>query len=202
MKRLLLIILIIILFQETVFCLSFYQKKEAPLTLSTINWLKDDLTISFITSDKPESEIRSYLSGIRFLFEPQFGYIFQGSNLNTIDIKSIQAIPKFGFESNIFESWASLQLLLVPSSSIQLDEKSDIIKRNLLNYPNKTVTLNWGFGIGLSLFDGIFTFGYMNFQYDQRDFKSRDATLKSSGFMYVNFQLVSTIRSIIKRSKG
>lgn len=197
MKKFILIFLLLF-FSEKLLSKESFLKNDSCSFWSTIYWLQDDLTIPFYSVDTPENEIPNYASGIRFLFEPLTTYLIQGSNKNTIDNTSTLLIPKFAVEVNMLYSWLSAQICIIFPSSVKFESKSPITKDNSLFNPDNSVSVTWGYGIGLSWLNGIFTVGYLRLNYDTRDFQSIEK-LSHSSMVYISVQPIESAKIIIKR---
>ena len=169
--------------------------------LSSNAWLEDQLTIPFGVG----AEKRPILSGIRLLFEPQLSQVFQDNEENKVTAPDIGAIPKLGIETNLYGAWVSVQaILLLPGSTVQFDENSPIRLENLTKLESGKLKVESGYAFGLSLFDGTLGVGYSKLLFDHRGYRDADNSenLTSSDFIYVSFQPVSFVRSLIKRAKG
>lgn len=139
-------------------------------------------------------------AGLRLLFEPQFGTIFQ-TNTNRLDKSSIAAMPKFGLETNVWGGWVTLQTFVIfPIPSVSYDSQSPINNQGLL--VGKTVNVDFGVGWGLSFLDGIFAIGWATLHTDPRGYNttlpSYTKNLLVNPYIYFNIQTISAVRKILK----
>ena len=159
---------------------------------STDRWLQDQTTIKF-----PNGETRNYLSGVRLIFEPQWGTLIQNDK-NRIDEKFLMNMSKFGIETNIYQGWIALQINYIFPTHVEFDSQSDIVVNSYLKNSEKKADLDIGFSVGLSFFDGIIAVGAGWAFLDERDFIDSYNGSKSIDFVYINIQAVSTVKTLLK----
>jgi len=191
------------------------QEKEESIDFTTQNWLRDGLTVDFRRSQIFNVTKRNKLgtnyafAGIRLIFEPQFGNIFQRGS-NRLKQTTINAIPKFGLETNLIGGWLSIQGFAVfATGSISFDEQSTVVKQHLLLNPDgtssNTADIDYGYGLGISCLDGIFAIGWGNMIFDSRNYDKTNASYNDSflanGYIYFNIQAISAVRKVIKNKK-
>ena len=118
---------------------------------SSQNWCADDTTIAF-------DENRWGGSGLRFIFEPSFGTLFQTGE-NEFDETKFPNLSKFALETNVYEGWAAFQLGVVSPSTIKFDPISEAAD-HLADPMNKDVKVTGGVTLGASLIDGWISVGW------------------------------------------
>jgi|GEM_PF-4893347 hypothetical protein len=140
------------------------------------------------------------LAGLRLIFEPQFGTIFQ-TNTNRLDKNSVAVMPKFGLETNIWGGWITLQSFIIfPVPSVSYDSQSPILKQSVL--VGNTVNVDYGLGYGFSFLDGIFAIGLVTLHIDPRGFDTNSTAFKEgllqNQYYYFSIQTISAVRKILK----
>jgi len=200
MKRLVLLICIIFFSTTCSSLLSAQNEKQDSYRpakehgyFSSENWCHDQTTISFSESAKH----RAYLSGIRIIFEPQFGTLVQFGD-NKFKVDDLIDLPKIGFETNIYKGWMAFQFGVLYPSSIKYDEDSPIVKNQCLITGNDVVDVEIGGTIGLSFIDGIIACGIASVRLEERDFRDSYTGDFIKNFIYFNVQPAAVIRGLIK----
>lgn len=169
--------------------------KPRPPAFSSESWCEDQMTIVF--SEKTRK--RNFFSGIRIVFEPQISGIIQRGD--KIDAKSIQLAPKFGIETNLWRGIMSLQLGIIYANTIKFEESSGVVTGGYLKGNTNEVDMDYGFNVGLALFDGIFAIGYGKLYLDPNDFVDNYDGSTDKKFIFVTFQPISSIRAWVKRNE-
>ena len=156
---------------------------------SSQNWCADATTV-------PIDKDRCYLSGIRLIFEPNFGFLFQRGK-NEFDSTHFPNLSKIAFETNIHKGWAAVQLGLVAPSTIKFDPISPVIKeKSLIN--GDTVKVKGGITLGLSFLDGWISAGWGALSYNSSSYVDCYKGNYHDAFLFVNLQPVSLVKSTIK----
>lgn len=179
--------------------------KTESSVLATENWLKDATTIPFGNPEK-RIRLRNTFNGVRLLFEPQFGHVFQTVS-NRIEINDYNGLIKFGGETNLLKGYVSLQALIIFPTTVQLDTLSMIRNNQHIIDQTGRVSVDYGFALGFSFFDGIIAIGYGGLFFDKRDFiNMRDIPKTTfnyqSNFVYFAIQPVSAIKTVIQNIKS
>lgn len=195
----------------------FYLDKREKLwdihvDKKTIAWCNDPLTLTFSNKifklDDSGQRIlntrnkfwRNRINGVRFIFEPNFGPLLNQKD-NKITLESFASIPKIGLETNLHKSWLGLQGIIFYPGIIEFDEQSPI-KTSLRDQPEEdeltAVDVDFGWAIGLTLFDGVLVVGYGKLDYDDRDFLPNTInSFKKDAFFYINLQPIASVRKAI-----
>jgi len=163
---------------------------------SSENWCEDQTTIVF----SKNSLHKNYFSGLRLIFEPQFGVLFQNGD-NRFKGESIDDLPRFGVETNLYKAWISVQAGLLYPSTIEFEEKSPIVEKHELKYGGNIVGIDYGYSMGFSFLDGIIAIGYGYVKYDKRLFSSSYQGNFKGNFWYFNIQPATLVRSLVKNLK-
>jgi len=172
------------------------------ISMSTENWLKDATTITFYhPKDSQKKWKGNSFNGLRIIYEPQFGIIFQTVE-NRITVNNFDGFNKIGVETNLCKGYVSLQTLLIYPTTVTLDNKSPLVTNHNTIDSSGKVKVDYGFVIGFSFFDGILAIGFGGVFFDKRDFKNTlPNTSFQSNFWYMNFQPISAIKKAFKSSK-
>jgi hypothetical protein len=165
---------------------------------SSESWCEDDLTICL------EGRAgRGIFNGVRIVFEPQLGVLFQ-SGENRLENTSFRALERIGIETNLSGAAVAFQALLMYPSTVEFDAKSPI--RPWIKDTSGKVGVDYGIALGLSFLDGILAVGGGRLDYDQRDFAEKNAAGEPQPedalqdfFLYFNVQPIAAIRSAIKK---
>lgn len=160
-------------------------------------WCDDATTVCWTVD-------RSWLSGVRFVFEPQLGVLVQ-SGKNRFDSTNLKALEKIGLATTLWGKQVGLQLLFIYPSTVQFDAQSPVrVNKQLLDAEAGKVDVDWGLTFGLTLIDGVLSTGVGILRYDPRDFINVPANEKSiyrDTFFYLNIQVVEALKSAIKKSR-
>jgi len=173
------------------------QKSEPPRSIATFSsekWCEDQMTIAF--SEK--SKKRPHLSGIRLIFEPQLGVVIQPS-INKITVQNLQDIPKFALETNLWQGWISFQSGIIYPSTVSFEDNSDLVK--YIKDASGSVTVNFGYSIGITILDGIIALGYGSLQFDRGSYTNEYQGKLSTDFWYFNIQPTTLLRSLVKNTE-
>jgi hypothetical protein len=164
---------------------------------SSDTWCEDDLTVCF------GSRSRRAFSGVRIIFEPQLGVLFQ-SGENRLENTSFRALERIGVETNLSGAAISFQALLIYPSTVEFDAESPV--RTWIKDGTGKVGVDYGLAAGFSFLDGIVAIGGGMLDYDQRDFTERTeagdprpSDALHDYFIYFNIQPISALRSALKR---
>ena len=157
---------------------------------SSQHWSADQTTVTF---DKD----RVCVSGLRFIFEPNFGSLLQMGE-NEFDDKNFVNLSKFALETNLFKGWVALQFGVVSPSTIKFDPASPIVKQKSLVGSGDTVKVRGGLTVGFSFLDGWIVTGLGGLSYNKNNFVDCYKGNYHDGFIFLNLQPVSLIRSAIK----
>lgn len=123
--------------------------------------------------------------------------------------KSAQAITRYetegfgklniiGFETNLIGTVLGLQFSVITPGRVTLDGRSPLRLTNRLASPEGEISVESGLAGGLSILDGIVTFGYGRIRFDSREITNPVPAEKHSRYYYFNVQAISSIRSFIK----
>lgn len=171
---------------------------ERAERFSSRSWCSDDLTIC----SRSRADKRSF-SGVRIVFEPQLGVLFQ-SGENRLENTSFRALERIGLETNLRDAAVAVQALLIYPSTVEFDGKSPV--RAWIRDGTGKVGVDYGLVLGLSFLDGMLAIGGGRLDYDQRDFTERNEAGEpmpkdalQDFFVYFNIQPISALRSAIKR---
>ena len=115
-------------------------QKQASIT--STNWCKDSGTYCWAENSRT-------FSGIRFVAEPKFGYVFPGgASLNRIESEGLGKLTIFGFETNLVGTFASFQFALITPGTVKLDGKSPLRSSGRLVSPAGEISLDSGLAAG------------------------------------------------------
>ncbi len=145
---------------------------------STDNWCADLMTICI---KSPNASNPNLFTGVRFLAEARVSAYYDFGS-NGFDDKLANLTPSFGLETNIFKSYAGVQLVyfgpaetamysldeevLVPDATSVIPEAS-----TATSSPNTySVETNGSFAVGLSLLDSWISIGVMGTMIPKREF--------------------------------
>lgn len=103
---------------------------------------------------------------------------------------------KAGIELAVFQNIVSAQFVLLPPFTATFNASSNV----LLTNANNQVSVNWGFGTGLSLLDGVIAGGLGVLYYDPSGFV-KPGSSPGGSFFYVNWQPISSVRAIFAGTK-
>jgi hypothetical protein len=178
------------------------NKNVKTRSAQTEYWLQDLTTISFGGPETERNYFRNSFNGIRLLFEPQFGHVFQTVN-NRVEPNDYNSLVKFGFETNLFMGNVALQCLIIFPATVQMDNSSMIRANQHIIDPTGRVAVDYGLGVGLSFFNGILALGFAGIFFDERGFTnmndiSRQTFNYQTNFVYFAIQPVSGIKSVIQ----
>ena len=165
------------------------------ITAETSQWCADATTVCWSDTDTWGPK------GLRFIFEPQLGAIFQAGD-NKFENTNLESLEKLGVATSLYGKQLGLQLLLIYPSAVSFDEQSPVrVAGQLLDTENFEVDVEWGYTLGLTFLDGVISAGWGKLAYDRRDFLDPDAledTVFSDGFWYINFQAIEAVKNVIK----
>lgn len=177
------------------------SRPEDPPPFSIAAWCLDATTICRDGAVR-EGRVGAF-AGIRFVFEPQLGYLFQDGD-DRFEPGNFASLSKFGFETNLYRGYVGLQLTLIYPNTITLDSLS--VSRELLKNSSGVVDVEAGLGMGLTFFDGLLALGIGNLWYDERAWTDyRDLRAAGRGhlfrdwFGYFNIQAVQALKKSIGR---
>lgn len=206
-KKLLSTILLSLLY----LCIHAQEKKsnsdsittKKPSHFTTQYWLQDLTTIPIREGNK---RFPNTFNGVRLLFEPQFGNVFQTVD-NRIVTNDYNGLLKFGCETNLLMGYVSLQGLLIFPTTVQFDELGMIRADQHIKDPTGRVSVDYGAGVGLSFFDGVIAVGYASLFFDKRNFTNmgdipRTTFNYQTNFFYFAIQPVSAIKTVIQNIKS
>lgn len=179
-------------------------KKSTQSIIGTENWLKDLTTVSF-GNPANRKRFKNSVNGVRLLFEPQFGHVFQTVD-NRIEANDFNKLLKFGVETNLFKGFISLQFIVIFPNNVQFDNLSMVRTNQHILDPAGRAAVDYGAGVGLSFFDGIIAVGYAGLFFDKRNFINMSDIPKSTfnyqaNFVYFAIQPVSAIKSVVQNMK-
>lgn len=156
---------------------------------SSQNWCAGETTIPF-------NKDRRSFSGVRLLFEPNFGFLVQRGK-NEFDSKNFPNLSKFALETNIYKGWVALQLGFVSPSTIKFDPVSPVVKNKSL-IDGDAARVKWGLTGGLSFIDGWISMGVGGIWYHSSSFVDCYKGNPYDGFIFLNLQPVSLVQSTIR----
>ena len=168
----------------------------AAAQFSAKSWCKDSGTYCF-----PNSEKRAIFNGVRVVGEINFGTFIQ-NGANRFEDAITESLPLFALETNLYQGFLGLQAIGILPGGVTLDEDSDLVTSGRLSNTDRRVHVDYGFAIGLSLFDGAILAGYGRLYYDTRRFLNATAGDKHSSYTFVRFQPITALRDVIKGGKG
>lgn len=157
---------------------------------SSQNWCADETTVTF-------NKDRDLLSGLRFIFEPNFGTLIQFGE-NEFDDTIFPNLSKFALETNVHKGWAAFQFGVVSPSTIKFDTASPNVKNKDLVSPEGTTKVKVGLTGGFSFIDGWLSVGIGCLWYKKSSFVDSYKGNHHDSFLFFNLQPVSLIRSTIK----
>ena len=168
---------------------NYQTRRRNTVIFSSQSWSADETTIPF-------KEDRSWISGLRLLFEPNFGFLFQRGK-NEFDSKNFPNLSKFALETNIYKGWVAFQLGVVAPSTIKFDPVSPVVKNKSLT-DGDTVRVKGGFTLGFSFIQGWISMGGGGVWYHDSSFVDCYNGNKYDGFAFINLQPVSLVKSTIR----
>jgi hypothetical protein len=173
------------------------REAQAVARFSTAAWCQDALTVC--TSGRTA---HVSFSGLRLVFEPNLGIIFQNGE-NRFENTSFKALERVGLETNLRHSYIAIQALLIYPSTVDFDDKSPIT--GYIKNDSGRVGVDYGLSLGLSFLDGILATGIGYLNYDQRDLSDvNEAGVRqpkgttTDVYFYFNVQPVSAVRSALR----
>lgn len=159
------------------------------------NWCKDSGTYCWFPTFP-------FLSGLRIVGEPKFGYVFAGGKAdNRISTEGFGRLNVIGLETNLAGSFLAVQLSVITPGKVTLDEKSPLRTSGRLDNKNGEISVDGGLALGLSLMDGIMTLGYGRVRFDKRDIANPVSGEARNEYFYLNLQPISSIRTFVKQRK-
>jgi hypothetical protein len=170
-------------------------RPEKAGTFSAEVWCKDTGTYCW-TSPKA----RNWLNGVRFVGDVDVGYLQQGG-ANRFEQKAFKGLTKFGVESNLWRGLAALQVVVIPPGKVTYEAESPLRRDGVILDPGGELKVDYGYSVGLSLFDGVMSVGVGRLFYDPRGFQNPDPAAKRDGFWHINWQPIASIRKLIKSKK-
>ncbi|MFN3200948.1 MAG: hypothetical protein ACE366_21285 [Bradymonadia bacterium] len=180
---------------------------ETPIDFSSEVWCEDSGTVCWSED--------AWMPGIRFLVEPQLGFVSQFGD-NSFSNSRLLSTASFGVSLAIFEGWAGIQLLYIPEHVNDLDDDSQLVKEARKpvdpSNPNSpavapdfdgSLKVDFGVAAGVWLFDGVVVLGagFLNYDTGRLPEPLRAGAAEDDGFLYMAIQPASTLRAIIKRLK-
>jgi len=142
-------------------------------------------------------------AGLRFIGEPKLGFVFARTDEdNRVEKAGFANFTLIGGETNIWGQIVSAQYLLVTPGRVKFDALSPMVKEKRLLNPNGEIGVDVGWALGLSLFDGVFAFGWGKLHFDRREILNPTEEETDVTFSYVNIQAISAVRSAIKAIKA
>lgn len=175
------------------------ENQTGPRDLSSAGWCLDATTYCWDAS-------RS-LAGLRLVFEPQLGVLFQSGN-DKFEDANFRSLEKIGLETNLIEGLIGLQGMLIYPSTLKFQQDSPLLEKGFIkDEENGQVRVEVGFSFGVTFLDGILAVGYGWVNYDERDFINVDQITSTTsdspfldGFFYFNVQPIAAIKSALKGS--
>lgn len=167
-----------------------------PDLFSTGSWCSDQMTLAF----NERSKERPFLSGIRFILEPQFGFVVQ-PDIKRVEVQNLIDLPKFALEFNLWQGWVAFQGGVIYPSTIKFDKDSEIVIGKNLKSNEHTVDVKYGLTFGLTFLDGSLAIGRGVLYFDSLDFAATYQGSHDLGFLFVNIQPASIMRTVFKNTK-
>lgn len=174
------------------------QTAMAQKGLTSVDWCADQLTVCISGSDT-----RGWISGVRLIYEPNLGQLFQAGD-DRFENAQLTTFQKFAAEVNVVQAWLGLQIGVIFPGAVTYDADSPLNTNGHLRDPERKVRVEWGWTLGASALDGIIAAGFGQLRYDRRDFV--DPGTLASGFDFDNFgwlavQPVSAVKKLFKTIK-
>lgn len=166
---------------------------EGALSFTTRDWCADSGTICW-------SRSLIGVAGLRIIGEPNFGTIFSGGG-DRVEPDGFGSLAVFGLETNLVGAWLALQVSAITPGKMRFDEQSEVVTQGRLVDSERTVDLDYGIAVGLSLLDGVLVVGAGHLNFDERDFRNPVDSDLSERYVYLNFQPISTARAVFKRAQ-
>lgn len=178
----------------------FYTGRLGRFPMSSASWCSDILTL-WCWNKKGR-----FFNGVRALFEPNLGTHWNNKGANeVINQEELWRNYRIGLEVNVVAAFVSVQGALFFPDEIELYEDPDpVIGRNpalrvLKDMTDNRIKSSLAWEVGLSFLDGWFSVGAGTFRYQEKEFRrDRYSQALRDRFIYVKFQPVSFLRSILK----
>lgn len=117
---------------------------------------------------------RPIFNGIRLIAEPQLGTLFQTGD-DKLELDKPGSIQMVGFATDLKGRFLGLQTHVVFPGEVNFTPESSVVRvnaegKNGLVRGGRTVHVEFGLGLGLTVFDGSFAFGVSFLNLDSNDF--------------------------------
>ena len=171
------------------------------VVMSSKTWCDDSLTICW-------DPCKARFGGVRFIAEPRFGTVFAAGD-DRPKQDAFGSLALVGLETTAWGGYVAFQVQVVTPGTVTLEETSPLRKEMRLRQPDGTpntdgtIHVRGGLGLGFSFFDGVFAVGVGYITLDKRDIEQTFAKDYGNrkGYIYLNFQPISTLRAGLKRTK-
>lgn len=166
------------------------QTRSYSQDLGTSFWLNDATTVGW-TSDSNQIAF----AGLRVIVEPKVGAVQSTDDRNPIE-NNVFGAGGIGFETNLVGALLSAQVMVFAPSEAQFRPESDARGKGLTKNADGRVKTNLGFGVGISMLNGIFAIGYSTTGVSSTQFFEGSQNIPTSiGAWYINIQPVALLKT-------